>query len=75
MANQIRNNPSQVWLGVTGTNGKTSTVELATALIKAGGMSVTACGNVGDTVVAAVTSGRALRLFSYRALLFSVAVE
>ena len=48
-------NPSQKWLGVTGTNGKTTTVELTAAILQSYGLSVVACGNVGDTAVNAVT--------------------
>jgi UDP-N-acetylmuramoylalanine--D-glutamate ligase len=47
--------PTQRWIGITGTNGKTTTVELTTAILKAAGLSVTACGNVGDTVIDAVS--------------------
>jgi UDP-N-acetylmuramoylalanine--D-glutamate ligase len=46
--------PSQKWLAITGTNGKTTTVEMTTAMLRAGGRSATACGNVGDTVIGAV---------------------
>jgi UDP-N-acetylmuramoylalanine--D-glutamate ligase len=46
--------PGQRWLGVTGTNGKTTTVEMATAMLNAGGLRAAACGNVGDTVIEAV---------------------
>lgn len=46
--------PSQSWLAVTGTNGKTTTVELATAMLQAGGLKAKACGNVGETVIDAV---------------------
>lgn len=46
--------PMQKWLAVTGTNGKTTTVEMATAMLRAGGRSASACGNVGDTVIGAV---------------------
>ncbi|MBC7463295.1 MAG: UDP-N-acetylmuramoyl-L-alanine--D-glutamate ligase [Actinobacteria bacterium] len=48
--------PSQKWIGITGTNGKTTAVELTTAILKEGGIRTTACGNVGDTVIEAVTS-------------------
>lgn len=48
--------PHQIWLGVTGTNGKTTTVEMAAAMLKAGGLRAVACGNVGDTVIEAVLS-------------------
>ena len=49
--------PSQIWLAVTGTNGKTTTVELATAMLRSGGLQAKACGNVGETVIEAVVSG------------------
>lgn len=47
---------AQKWLGLTGTNGKTSTVELTAHMIRTGGHSVIACGNVGVTVIEAVES-------------------
>lgn len=47
---------SQKWLGITGTNGKTSTVELVAHMIRSGGRSALACGNVGTTVIEAVES-------------------
>lgn len=47
---------SQKWLGLTGTNGKTSTVELTAHMIRTGGHSALACGNVGTTVIEAVES-------------------
>lgn len=46
----------QKWLGLTGTNGKTSTVELTAHMIRTGGHSAIACGNVGVTVIEAVES-------------------
>ena len=48
--------PQQKWLALTGTNGKTTTVEMATAMLQQAGMKATACGNVGDTVIEAVTA-------------------
>lgn len=49
--------PAQNWLAITGTNGKTTTVELTTAMLKAGGLNAKACGNVGETVIEAVVDG------------------
>ena len=46
--------PEQKWIAVTGTNGKTTTVEMAAAILKAAGIKATACGNVGDTVIDAL---------------------
>ena len=48
--------PEQKWLAVTGTNGKTSTVELTESILKAAGISALACGNVGTPVIDAVIS-------------------
>lgn len=49
-------NPAQKWIGLTGTNGKTSTVELTAHMIRASGATALACGNVGTTVIEAVES-------------------
>ena len=59
LAWELRNEicPSQKWIGITGTNGKTTTVELTAAMLKAGDLKVTACGNLGDTVIEAVCGG------------------
>jgi UDP-N-acetylmuramoylalanine--D-glutamate ligase len=46
--------PHQKWIAVTGTNGKTSTVELTAAILRSAGINAMACGNVGETVIAAV---------------------
>lgn len=48
--------PHQRWIALTGTNGKTTTVELTAAMLRAGGVSAIACGNVGTTVIEAVES-------------------
>ena len=42
------------WLAVTGTNGKTTTVQLATEMLIAGGKRAIACGNVGVPVLDAI---------------------
>ncbi|HEU4808299.1 MAG TPA: UDP-N-acetylmuramoyl-L-alanine--D-glutamate ligase [Homoserinimonas sp.] len=42
------------WLVVTGTNGKTTTVQLATAMLVADGQRAIACGNVGVPVLDAI---------------------
>ena len=46
-------NPAE-WLCVTGTNGKTTTVQLTTAMLAAAGRRVVACGNIGVPVLDAV---------------------
>jgi UDP-N-acetylmuramoylalanine--D-glutamate ligase len=46
--------PGQKWIAVTGTNGKTTTVEMTAVILNAAGIKATACGNVGDTVIDAI---------------------
>lgn len=48
--------PQQKWIALTGTNGKTSTVELTAQMLQHGGVSAVACGNVGTTVIDSVES-------------------
>jgi UDP-N-acetylmuramoylalanine--D-glutamate ligase len=42
------------WIAVTGTNGKTTTVQLTTAMLAQAGYRVAACGNIGVPVLDAV---------------------
>ncbi len=42
------------WLTVTGTNGKTTTVQMLTAILRAAGLRATSAGNVGTPIVEAV---------------------
>ena len=42
------------WLAVTGTNGKTTTVRMLEAMLRAAGARTVACGNVGLPIVEAV---------------------
>lgn len=42
------------WLGVTGTNGKTTVVQMLDAILRAAGLRSVACGNVGLPLVEAV---------------------
>ena len=64
-------NPDQTWLAVTGTNGKTTTIQMLESILIAAGVSGIACGNVGTTVVEAVTNPKkfdvlALELSSFQ---------
>ncbi|HET6698150.1 MAG TPA: UDP-N-acetylmuramoyl-L-alanine--D-glutamate ligase [Nocardioidaceae bacterium] len=42
------------WVAVTGTNGKTTTVQMLDAILRAAGLRSVACGNVGLPIVEAV---------------------
>jgi UDP-N-acetylmuramoylalanine--D-glutamate ligase len=46
--------PSQKWLAITGTNGKTTAVEMVAKILQTAGLKAKACGNVGETVIEAV---------------------
>jgi UDP-N-acetylmuramoylalanine--D-glutamate ligase len=56
LAWRLRPAAAAPWLGVTGTNGKTTTVGLLTALLTAAGIRAVAAGNVGVPLVDAVLS-------------------
>ena len=43
-----------LWLGVTGTNGKTTTVQMLESILRAAGLRAVACGNIGLPVLDAV---------------------
>lgn len=40
--------PQTSWIGITGTNGKTTVTSLIAAMFKAAGLNAPACGNIGD---------------------------
>ncbi|MBV8932950.1 MAG: UDP-N-acetylmuramoyl-L-alanine--D-glutamate ligase [Kutzneria sp.] len=50
-----RSSTPPVWLVVTGTNGKTTTVGMLESILCAAGLDAVACGNVGLPVVAAMS--------------------
>jgi UDP-N-acetylmuramoylalanine--D-glutamate ligase len=47
--------PMQKWIGVTGTNGKTTTIQMVESIINSSQIHGVACGNVGVAAVDAVT--------------------
>lgn len=42
------------WLGITGTNGKTTTTEMLASILTAGGLRTAAVGNIGRPIVEAI---------------------
>ncbi|WP_340562212.1 UDP-N-acetylmuramoyl-L-alanine--D-glutamate ligase [Streptomyces sp. GSL17-111] len=59
------------WLAVTGTNGKTTTVQMLAAVLDAAGLRTAAVGNIGTPIVDVVLSGEpydvlAVELSSYQ---------
>lgn len=49
----FRLSPEQ-WIGITGTNGKTTTTSLAAHLMRAGGIDALSVGNIGEPCITAV---------------------
>ncbi len=49
--------PSQKWIAVTGTNGKTTTVQMLQSIFDFSSKSGVACGNVGEPVISVLGSG------------------
>jgi UDP-N-acetylmuramoylalanine--D-glutamate ligase len=46
--------PNQKWVALTGTNGKTTTIQMVESIFHESGLNGIACGNVGETVISAV---------------------
>ena len=64
---QVKNElaPNQKWIALTGTNGKTTTIQMVEKIFEKAGVNGIACGNVGETVIAAVCKSPA---YDYLAL-------
>ncbi len=53
---RLRTPGAAPWLAITGTNGKTTTVRMLEAILRAAGLRALAVGNVGVSVIEAVTA-------------------
>ena len=63
--------PKQKWVGLTGTNGKTTTIKRVETIFKSANINGAACGNVGQTVIESVLNQKrfdflALELSSFQ---------
>jgi UDP-N-acetylmuramoylalanine--D-glutamate ligase len=63
--------PDQKWIALTGTNGKTTTIQMVQSIFNASGVKGIACGNVGEPVIEVLGSGKkydvlALELSSFQ---------
>jgi UDP-N-acetylmuramoylalanine--D-glutamate ligase len=56
LAWRLRTPGAAPWLAITGTNGKTTTVHMLEAILKAAGYRALAVGNVGISIIDAVTA-------------------
>ena len=53
LARRMQRADGPAWIGVTGTNGKTTTVTMLESILRAAGLRAVACGNVGLPVIEA----------------------
>lgn len=53
LARRMQTADGPAWLGITGTNGKTTTVTMLESILRAAGLRAVACGNVGLPVIEA----------------------
>jgi UDP-N-acetylmuramoylalanine--D-glutamate ligase len=63
--------PQQKWVAITGTNGKTTTIQMVESIINSSHLAGVACGNVGRSVIDAVSEAHpydvlALELSSFQ---------
>jgi UDP-N-acetylmuramoylalanine--D-glutamate ligase len=63
--------PDQKWIALTGTNGKTTTIQMVQSIFDASGVKGITCGNVGEPVIKVLGSGKnydvlALELSSFQ---------
>ena len=65
-------NPDQKWVALTGTNGKTTTIQMLESILIAAGVSAIACGNVGTTAVEAVTSDKKFKVLALELSSFQI---
>lgn len=71
LAWRLRRPEAAPWLAVTGTNGKTTTVQMLASILKAAGLRTAAVGNIGVSLLDAVTGDEeydvlAVELSSYQ---------
>lgn len=52
------------WLGVTGTNGKTTTTQMLESMLRAAGLVTTAVGNIGRPIIEAINDELAYDVFA-----------
>ena len=65
-------NPSQRWVAVTGTNGKTTTIQMVESILHAAEISGRACGNVGNSVVETLQSDSGLDVLALELSSFQI---
>lgn len=64
--------PNQKWVGLTGTNGKTTTIQMVQSIFDAAKIKAVACGNLGEPVISAVCRTPALEILALELSSFQI---
>jgi UDP-N-acetylmuramoylalanine--D-glutamate ligase len=64
--------PDQKWVGLTGTNGKTTTIQMVQSIFDAAKINALACGNLGEPVISAVCRTPALQILALELSSFQI---
>lgn len=64
--------PDQKWVGLTGTNGKTTTIQMVQSIFNAANMKALACGNLGEPAISAVSRTPALEVLALELSSFQI---
>ncbi len=57
-SSELQQSHKAQWIGITGTNGKTSTTEMTSTILRSAGFEAPAVGNIGDPVSAAAVDSK-----------------
>jgi len=64
--------PEQRWIALTGTNGKTTTIQMVESILKASDLTGVACGNVGEPVISVLMSDPTLQILALELSSFQI---
>ena len=64
--------PDQRWIALTGTNGKTTTIQMMAAILQASHLTGVACGNVGDPVISVLMANPELNILALELSSFQI---
>ena len=64
--------PEQRWIALTGTNGKTTTIQMVASILEASSLSGVACGNVGEPVISTLMKNPELDILALELSSFQI---
>ena len=64
--------PTQRWIALTGTNGKTTTIQMLESILKTSDLTGIACGNVGEPVISTLMSDPTLEILALELSSFQI---